>query len=131
MIQFKIVFLGLIHRFKALASRKGCERLKFVKQEMVIEILANALPNLKSRYPIHHIELFGSVARNTNSELKRFKKSRCDEEQVAVRKPARERRCLRDQAGCGLERSSSCTSVLAFGSAFCDVHSLCGLNFVY
>ena len=39
-----------------------------MKQEMVIEILANALPDLKSRYPIHHIELFGSVARNTDSE---------------------------------------------------------------
>ena len=49
--------------------------------------------------------------------LKRFKKSRCDEEQGAVCKQARERRKLRDQAGCGLEHSSSCMSVLAFKSA--------------
>jgi hypothetical protein len=62
---------------------------------------------------------------------KRFKKSRCDEEQDAVRKLARERSFLRDQAGCGLERSSSRMSVLAFGSAFDDVHFSCGLNFVY
>ena len=39
-----------------------------MKREKVIEVLANALPDLKSRYPIHHIELFGSVARNDNSE---------------------------------------------------------------
>jgi predicted nucleotidyltransferase len=39
-----------------------------MNREMVIQVLANALPDLKSRYPIHHIELFGSVARNANSE---------------------------------------------------------------
>ena len=51
-----------------------------------------------------------------------FKKSRCDEEQGAVRKLVRERRFLRDQAGCMLERSSSRMLVLAFGSASYDVH---------
>ena len=39
-----------------------------MKRETVIAILADALPDLKSRYPIRHIELFGSVARNVNSE---------------------------------------------------------------
>ncbi len=48
-----------------------------------------------------------------------FKKSRCDEEQGAVRKLARERRFLRDQAGCGLERSSSRMLVLAFVPSTC------------
>jgi hypothetical protein len=36
-----------------------------------------------------------------------FKKSRCDEEQGAVCKQGRKRSILRNQAGCGLERSSS------------------------
>ena len=39
-----------------------------MNRESVIEVLANALPDLKSRYPIHHFELFGSVARNANSD---------------------------------------------------------------
>lgn len=39
-----------------------------MKRETVIKILANALPDLKTRYPIHQIDLFGSVARNTDSE---------------------------------------------------------------
>ena len=39
-----------------------------MKREAIIKILANALPDLKSRYPIHHIELFGSVARNANTD---------------------------------------------------------------
>jgi hypothetical protein len=37
----------------------------------------------------------------------------------AVCKQARERRLLRDQAGCGLEHSSSRMSVLAFKVRFC------------
>jgi hypothetical protein len=43
-----------------------------------------------------------------------FKKSRCDEDQGAIFKQARERSILRDQAGCVLERSSSCMLILAF-----------------
>ncbi|MCZ6672217.1 MAG: hypothetical protein O7C75_04680, partial [Verrucomicrobia bacterium] len=43
-----------------------------------------------------------------------FKKSRCDEEQGAVCKQARERSILRNQAGCVLERSSSRMLILAF-----------------
>ncbi len=39
-----------------------------MKRETVIEILGNALPDLKTRYPLHHIELFGSLARDDNSE---------------------------------------------------------------
>ena len=64
-----------------------------------------------------------------------FKKLRCDEEHVsrqspwataegAVHKQARERRFLRDQAGCALERSSSRMSILAFEGAFLYVHLL-------
>ena len=34
----------------------------------IIEQLRQALPDLKSRYPIHHIEIFGSVARNESSD---------------------------------------------------------------
>ena len=60
-----------------------------------------------------------------------FKKPRCDDEQGAVCKLARERRQLRDQAGCGLERSSPHMSVLAFGSASGGFHFLCGLKTVY
>ena len=54
-----------------------------------------------------------------------FKKTRCNEEQGTVCKQARERSMLvslrsklRDQAGCGLERSYSCMSFLAFKSVF-------------
>ena len=58
-----------------------------------------------------------------------FKKLRCDEEHVsrhspwataegAVHKQTRERRKLRDQAGCGLERGSSRMSILALKSVF-------------
>jgi len=58
-----------------------------------------------------------------------FKKPRCDEEHVsrhspwataegAVHKQTRERRKLRDQAGCGLERGSSRMSILALKSVF-------------
>jgi len=46
-----------------------------------------------------------------------FKKSRCDEEQGAVCKQARERSILRNQAGCELERSSSRMLILAFDRA--------------
>jgi hypothetical protein len=35
---------------------------------------------------------------------------------------------LRDQAGCGLERSSSLMLVLAFKSEFLKVHFLCGFK---
>jgi hypothetical protein len=38
----------------------------------------------------------------------------CDEDQGAICKQARERSILRDQAGCVLERSSSCMLILAF-----------------
>jgi hypothetical protein len=46
---------------------------------------------------------------------------RCDEEQGAVCKQVRERRKLHDQAGCGLERSYSRMSILAFKRAFLNV----------
>lgn len=39
-----------------------------MKRKNVIEALKNALPELKSRYPIHHIEIFGSVARDESTE---------------------------------------------------------------
>jgi hypothetical protein len=54
----------------------------------------------------------------------RFKKSRCDKEQGAVCKQARERSNLRDQTGCELERSYLRMSVLAFERAFFKRHFL-------
>ena len=53
------------------------------------------------------------------TDPKCFKKLRCNEEQGAVGKHAREGSNLRDQAGFGLERSYSCMSVLDFKSAIC------------
>ena len=51
------------------------------------------------------------------TDPKCFKKLRCNEEQGAVGKHARERSNLRDQAGCGLERCSSRMLILAFDRA--------------
>ena len=103
-----VVYLAVVTIVGALLARK-CVSYKdwaVASGGMDIIMVAAGIAKIPTR----------RLRRFTRSKPHSFKKSRCDEEQDAVCKQARERSMLRDQAGVILRSTGRCVFALLIGS---------------